>query len=144
MPCGVGDTNGPILYHCLARIRDGLDQPGSSDKIRAAASALAFCMSNNIVMSAEVGYTTAAVAANVAAGVFGRDDDESSPFVFEQQHVDAMLVSWSNIVSASGVGAYVKPSADTLYALELVISVRSQISRWCNCSVPLTENGERM
>ena len=90
----VHGTDGGMLYQCLGKIRDGLDQPGSVAKIRAASLAFGFCLSNDKVLIAEIGYTTATIAANICAGVFGRDDGENL-FAFTQSQVDTMCVTVS-------------------------------------------------
>jgi hypothetical protein len=74
---------------CLSRV--GLDMEGSGEKIRRISSALAFCLveENDCKCLPDIGYTTAATAANICAGVFGRDDGETS-FLFTQNHVDIM------------------------------------------------------
>jgi hypothetical protein len=86
---GRDDTQVMVLYQCLGRIRDGLDQPGSRAKIEAISSALHYCLLHDQVGLKEFGYTTAAVAANLCAGCFGRDDGDSK-FVFTQGQVDNM------------------------------------------------------
>ena len=69
-----------------------MDQPDCRAKVRGIASSLAFVLANDLMVIEDIGLTTAATAANICAGVFGRDDGERE-FVFTQKHVDTMCVS---------------------------------------------------
>ena len=89
---GVADTHHWAIYHSLGLIRNMVGyQPECRAKVRGIASSLAFALENDLPAIEEIGLTAAATAANICAGVFGRDDG-GSEFVFTQKHVDRMWV----------------------------------------------------
>jgi hypothetical protein len=95
---GLSDTHHLVIYQCLGRIREAVDLPECHAKIREISSALAFVLAHDLPCVEGFGLTTAANAANICAGVFGRDDGESE-FVFTQEHIDNMCVFGTRTVS---------------------------------------------
>ena len=53
--------------------------------------------------------------------VFGRDEC-GSEFVFTQEQIDMVILRWSDIVRAVGVGGTGKPSPELIQAVELCVS----------------------
>eukprot|EP01052_Picozoa_sp_SAG31_P001966 SAG31_NODE_66_length_28567_cov_30.222698_7_plen_413_part_00 len=96
-------------------------RPGCEAKIRGIAGALAFCLENSLDVVEVMGFTTGSSAAVLCCRTFGRDEG-GSEFTFQQQHIDDMTQAWSKTVRAFGYYQTLKPSADTISALELSIS----------------------
>jgi hypothetical protein len=98
-----GDTNHWAIYHSLGLIRNMIGYKlECRAKVRGIASSLAFVLANDLTAIEELGLTAAATAANICAGVFGRDDG-GSEFVFTQKHIDTMWVSASTCHTAHAV-----------------------------------------
>eukprot|EP01046_Picozoa_sp_COSAG06_P077601 COSAG06_NODE_25347_length_639_cov_0.953704_2_plen_126_part_00 len=57
------------IYLALSAVAKCLTYPGCSRKVREVASALAFCLENNVDAAEEVGQTTSAVAALICASL---------------------------------------------------------------------------
>ena len=115
------DTDHFVVYAALTILRTCRAEAGCEAKIRSVAPALAFCLEHDMDIAVELGNTTQGSAAAVCCGVFGRDEG-GSEFSFSQQHIDILLTKWSQTVRAVGYNKTVKPSADTIMALELCIS----------------------
>ena len=118
---GLRDANHSAVLYALGFLAKCGRQPGCEAKVRGAAGAVAFCLENSLDVIEELGYTTGAMAAKLCCGTFGRDEG-GSELSFTQQHVDLLTTDWSQSVRAVGVKATSKPSADTIFALELTIS----------------------
>ena len=94
--------------------------PECKQKTRQHVSALAWCLvPHNDFGDADLGHSTGAAAAQLAATVFGREE-ENSQFKFCQAHIDAMVMRWSEIIQ--GLRRIAKPSQDNILVKELVIS----------------------
>ena len=65
--------------------------------------------------------TTGGYAARVCCSVFGRDEG-GSEFTFTPQHVELLTESWSQTVRAVGWRSITKPTADSIFAVELCVS----------------------
>ena len=100
---------------------------GCEAKIRGAADALTFCLDNSLNFMEDVGCTSGAFAAMLCCSVFGRDEG-GSEFTFTQANVDMMAMSHSDMVRAAGifVAIHMKPTADTIFALELCVSDKNK------------------
>ena len=122
---GLRDTDYIAVWCALMVIVSLGSQPGCEGKIRGAGSALAFCLENSLDMVEAMGMTTGSVAASLCCSVFGRDEG-GSEFTFQQQHVDTLTTLWSQIVRAVGYYVTMKPSADSISALELSISDKNK------------------
>jgi hypothetical protein len=100
---------------------------GCEAKIRSAASALSFCLDNSLGFMEDLNFTSGAFAAMLCCTVFGRDEG-GSEFTFTQEHVDDMISNYSNMVRATGIFMVIemKPSTDTIFALELCVSDKNK------------------
>ena len=117
---GLRDTN-----HCVVLLSPGMlakcgTQSGCEAKIRGTATALAFCLENSLDWMEEIGSTTDGYAAKVCCSDFGRDEG-GSEFTFTQEQVNLLTTNWSQFIRAVGYYATQKPTADTIFALELYI-----------------------
>ena len=81
----VADCHHQALYFLLKVPNFCRDEPGCEEQIRAHASAVAFCMDNNLIAIRSMHGTTAQATCQLAANVFGRDD-ESDLLVSVQSH----------------------------------------------------------
>ena len=115
---GLLDTNHGVLPMTLGYLAKCGTQPGCEAKIRAAATALAFCLENSLDFVEDVGNTMGSFAAKVCCSVFGRDEGGSA-FSFTQEVIDLLTTSWSHAV---GYREATKPAADSINAMELCIS----------------------
>jgi hypothetical protein len=122
---GLRDTDHLVVLFALGLLNIGGSQPGCETKIRGAAGALAFCLENSLELAEAIGMTTGAFAAKLCCSVFGRDEG-GSEFTFQQQHVDTLTTSWSQVVRAVGYWGTIQPTADSIQALELSISDRNK------------------
>ena len=62
---GLQDTHHGALYYALSLVRTCRAQPGCEGKIRSAAEALAFCLMHDLEFSADLGGTSATIAAQI-------------------------------------------------------------------------------
>ena len=115
------DTHHSVVSFALRGLIVCRAHSGCEFKIRGAAGALAFCLENSLAHIEEIGSTTGAVAAQLCCSVFGRDEG-GSEFTFTQAQVDLLTKGWSQLVRAVGFRVNSKPTADSLFALELCIS----------------------
>ena len=118
---GLGNTDHMAVSPLLSFLKYCRALPGCEAKIRSVAPALAFCLENSLDVIAELGITTQVTATSLCCGVFGRDEG-GSEFTFTQQHIDIILTYWAQVVRAVGVFKTMKPTADSIMALELCIS----------------------
>jgi hypothetical protein len=118
---GLQDTHHGMVLYALSFLAKMPGQPGCEAKIRGAARALAFCLSHSLDFAQEIGSTTGGLAARVCCSVFGRDEG-GSEFTFTPQHIEVLTESWSQIVRAVGYRANTKPTADSIFAVELCVS----------------------
>ena len=118
---GLQDTDHSMLLMSLVYMPRIAGQPGCEAKIRSAASALTFCLSHSLEYMQELGMTTGGYAARVCCSVFGRDEG-GSEFTFTPQHIEVLTESWSQFVRAVGWRANSKPTADSIFAVELCVS----------------------
>ena len=66
---------------------------------------------------------------STGCAVFGRDEGDSEgalDFSFTQQHIDAVVEKWSQVVRAEGLNANATPNASSIMAVELSISDRNK------------------
>ena len=120
-PQGVADTDVMALHCALAVLRTAAVMPQCEAKIRGIASALSFCLANDLEVIEAVGLRTGAFCGIICAGVFGRDE-EGAEFSFTQEVVDTMLTYWCDIMRATNWGATATPGRETILALELTVS----------------------
>jgi hypothetical protein len=118
---GLQDTHHCMLATFLAFLAKMPGQPGCEDKIRSAASALAFCLAHSLDQAQELGSTSGGMAARVCCSVFGRDEG-GSEFTFTPQHIELLTEDWSQNVRAVGYSVNKKPTADIIFAVELCVS----------------------
>ena len=119
---GLCDTDYASTFS-LGLINVCRNHAGCEAKIRGAADALTFCLDNSLNFMEDVGFTSGAFAAMLCCSVFGRDEG-GSEFTFTQANVDVMTTNHSDMVRAAGMFAaiHMKPTADTIFALELCVS----------------------
>lgn len=110
----VSDGNHIALYFLLKVPNFCRAEPGCEEQIRARAPAIAFCMDNNLPAIRTMHGTSAQAACQLAANIFGRDDD--SELVFSTEHINELMGFWSAIVNASGPHKMFPPSAEYLSA----------------------------
>jgi hypothetical protein len=122
---GLRDADHGVVITALGFLAKCGDEPGCEAKIRGAAGALAFCLENSLDAIEDMGMTSGSVAASLCCSVFGRDEG-GSEFTFQQQHVDTLTTSWSQVVRAVGYWGTIQPTADSIQALELSISDRNK------------------
>ena len=108
----VDDGNHIALYFLLKIPNFCRALPGCEGEIRARAPALAFAMDNNLLAIRSMHGTTAQAACQLAANVFGRDDD--SDLAFSTEHVNELMGFWTRIVNAVGMHKMFPPSAEYL------------------------------
>ena len=108
----VTDGNHIALYFLLKIPNFCRSLPGCEGQIRARAPALAFCMDNNLLAIRSMHGTSAQAACQLAANVFGRDDD--SDLAFSTEHVHELMGFWTRIVNAVGTHKMFPPSAEYL------------------------------
>jgi hypothetical protein len=118
---GLRDTDHSAILFALNLLAKLASQPGCEAKVRGAASALAFSMVHSLDFMQELGYTTGAMTTRLCCSVFGRDE-AGSEFTFTAQHIELLTENWSQIVRAVGLQAASKPSADSIFAVELCVS----------------------
>lgn len=115
------DTNIQVVYFSLQMLNLTRSYPGCEAKLRHAAGALSFCLDNSMDVCPEMGRTTGGEATQIVCGIFGRDEG-GSDFSFSQKQVDTLVKRWSLFMRAEGhEGRYI-PNAQTMLALEMVIS----------------------
>ena len=122
---GLRDTNHSTLALALGFLAKCGTQLDCESKIRAAATALEFCLENSLEFMEEIGATTDMGAARVCCRVFGRDEG-GSELTFTQHHIDILTTNWSQAVHAVGMYAMQKPTADNIMALEMCISDKNK------------------
>jgi hypothetical protein len=118
---GLRDTDHSAILFALNLLAKLASQPGCEAKVRGAASALAFSMVHSLDFMQELGYTSGAMTTRLCCSVFGRDE-AGSEFTFTAQHIELLTENWSQIVRAVGFQATSKPSADSIFAVELCVS----------------------
>ncbi len=118
------DTNHSVLFIALVIIGKCRAQPGCEAKIRGVANALSFCLKpeHSLAYNLDFGSTTGSEATKLVCGVFGRDES-GSEFTFTRQDIDLLTRKWSEYVHTNeGWMANTKPSADTIFAVDLCVS----------------------
>ena len=106
------DAHMQAMYFLLKVPNFCRDEPGCEEEIRAHATALTFCMENNLFAIRSMHGTTAQAACQLAANVFGRDDD--SVLTFSDSHVAELMNFWLAVVNAEGSHKMFPPSAEYL------------------------------
>lgn len=110
----VSDGNHIAMYFLLKVPNFCRAEPGCEEHIRARASAVAFCMDNNLPAIRSMHGTSAQAACQLAANIFGRDDD--SELAFSAEHIHELMGFWAAIVNASGIHKMFPPSGEYLSA----------------------------
>lgn len=88
--------------------------PECAQKIRGVSAGLALCMEHNLIHTNEIALTSGMGAGLLCAKVFGRDEETAGTgFKFTQNHVDAMICGWKEIMRPTTWGKIVgSPSPD--------------------------------
>lgn len=114
------------VYSALQLIMNCRAHPFCQESIRGIAKALRVCVDNSMPTIPSIGFTADGVAVQIAAAVFGRDEDGEF-FSFTQGHVDGLIDRFSGILKGGEgiLGTYI-PTADNMIVLELCVSDKNK------------------
>ncbi len=113
-----GTVSVTVVYFGVRMLMFAAREPGCDETLRSMARALAFCTTSSELYSKYIGATIAMVSCNVAAAVFGRDE-EPGELVFSQSNVDELVSNWSAVIAGTAYGKILPPTADYIQALEM-------------------------